>query len=271
MKLSVNIQNVIDTIMPPSLGQKDTVDKLEFGDPETIVQGVAVTFLATQEVIEKSIELGLNLVITHEGIFYSHLNKTKAIESDPVYQYKRETIKSGKVAIFRLHDTIHRCKTDAIMTGLLKQLKWESYEVKKQQAYSVLIIPEMTLREVMMHIKKSLSIEYIRFVGDLTMKCRRIGILVGYRGTGEMTIPLFRQENLDLIVYGEGPEWETPEYVRDAIRQGRQKSLVVLGHAESEIPGMEYVASILREKFPDIPVYHIYQGPLFQVFWNFCQ
>lgn len=98
------------------------------------------------------------------------------------------------------------------------------------------------------------------------MKCRRIGILVGYRGTGEMTIPLFHQENLDLMVYGEGPEWETPEYVRDTIQQGRQKSLLVLGHAESEIPGMEYVASILREKFPDIPIHHISQSPLFLVF-----
>ncbi|HXL02009.1 MAG TPA: Nif3-like dinuclear metal center hexameric protein [Candidatus Atribacteria bacterium] len=264
--MSVNIQNVIDTIMPPTLGQENTVDKLEFGDPETIVQGIAVTFLATQEVIEKSIKLGLNLIITHEGIFYNHLNKIKAIESDPVYQCKRETIKSGKIALFRFHDTAHRYKTDVIMTGLLRRLGWDSYEVKKQQTYSVLIIPEMTLREVMMHIKKSLSIEYVRFIGDLTMKCRRIGILVGYRGTGEMTIPLFHQENLDLMVYGEGPEWETPEYVRDTIQQGRQKSLLVLGHAESEMPGMEYVASILREKFPDIPVHHISQSPLFLVF-----
>lgn len=45
-------------------------------------------------------------------------------------------------------------------------------------------------------------------MGDLSMECRRVGILVGYRGTGEMIIPLFHKESLDLVIYGEGPEWE---------------------------------------------------------------
>src|SRR5687768_18188792 len=36
-------------------------------------------------------------------------------------------------------------------------------------------------------------------------------------------------------------EWETSEYIRDARAQGLQRSLVVLGHAQSEEPGMRWL------------------------------
>src|SRR5690606_8271793 len=105
------------------------------------------------------------------------------------------------------------------------------YEVNRSQTYSIIEIPKKSLLEIIQDIKKSLDIDYIRYMGDLSMECRRVGILVGYRGTGEMIIPLFHKESLDLVIYGEGPEWEAPEYVRDAIRQGNHKALIVLGHA----------------------------------------
>lgn len=57
------------------------------------------------------------------------------------------------------------------------------------------------------------------------MECQRIGLLAGYRGGGEVVIPLFQNQNLDLIIAGEGPEWESPEYVRDALQQGKKKHL----------------------------------------------
>jgi hypothetical protein len=97
------------------------------------------------------------------------------------------------------------------------------------------------------------------------MSCKRVGVLVGYRGGGESVLPLFEKENLDLVIYGEGPEWETPEYVRDAVRQGRKKALIVLGHAESEMPGMEYFARELQEKFPSIPVHFLPEKSVFRI------
>ncbi len=264
--MKVTVQDVINSIVISEVIEKETVDKLEFGDPRTFVKGITVTFLATQEVIEKSIELGVNFIISHEGIFYSHISNMGFLESDPVVQYKLKTIESNNLAVFRLHDNIHRRHPDSIMVGLLKCLNWESYEVIRQTTYSVLDIPKKTLLEVIEYVKKILNVQYLRFVGDLSMECSRVGILVGYRGTGQMAIPLFHKENLDLLIYGEGPEWGTPEYVRDAIQQGRQKALIVLGHAESEKPGMEYIANIIREKFPNIPVHYISQPPIFRIY-----
>jgi len=111
--------------------------------------------------------------------------------------------------------------------------------------------------EVAEYLKRQLDIRYLRSSGDLSKACHRIGLFVGYRGGGPLTIPLFEQHRLDLIVYGEGPEWETPEYVRDATHLGNNKALIVLGHAESEQPGMKLLAERLGPKLPEIPVYFI--------------
>ncbi|MNI82276.1 hypothetical protein D3C73_1389700 [compost metagenome] len=89
--------------------------------------------------------------------------------------------------------------------------------------------------------------------------------MAGYRGGGSLTIPLFQAERLDVILYGEGPEWETPEYIRDALYQGRQKGLLVLGHAESEAPGMKALARSIGRQFPQVPVHFLKDGPVFTI------
>ena len=97
------------------------------------------------------------------------------------------------------------------------------------------------------------------------MPCERVGIMVGYRGGGELAIPLFLNEHVDLVIAGEGPEWETPEYVKDAVYQGRNKALIMLGHAESEAAGMKYLADALSSQFPMLPVHFVEDRPVFQI------
>lgn len=65
------IQQVIDTIIAaiPGGRKQETVDTVKTGDPAQPVKGIVTTFLATQEVIERTIALGANLIITHEPTF----------------------------------------------------------------------------------------------------------------------------------------------------------------------------------------------------------
>ena len=108
--------------------------------------------------------------------------------------------------------------------------------------------------------------DYVRYEGDLSMLCNRIGLLVGYSDGRDQALPLFHGKKLNMVIYGEGPEWETPEYVGDAIYQGKNKSLIVLGPAESELPDMKYPTQLLQEKFPEIPFYFIPQAPVYKVY-----
>ncbi|SEO49062.1 Nif3-like dinuclear metal center hexameric protein [Paenibacillus sp. OV219] len=263
MTAIVRIRDVID-----ALGGPVGTDALCFGEPEEIVTGIAVAFTASQQVLEQAQQNGLNLIISHEGLFYSHHHQSyaKLIEvKDPVYEAKLRTIAEHRLAVYCYHDGLHRQKVDGIMEGLLAELGWDAYVQEHERAASVVELPTCTVGELAEELKRKLGIRLVRAAGDLTMTCRRVGVLVGFRGGGEVAIPLFERHQLDAIVYGEGQEWETPEYVRDAYYGGRKKALLVLGHLESEQPGMKLLADRLSVRFPDVPVHYMPVDSLFTV------
>ncbi len=264
--MRICIEDVIKTLTSPDITIENTVDGLEFGKPEEQVKGIAVAFLATQDVIDEAVSFGANLIISHEGIFFSHRANLQGLQSNRVYRQKCRIIEENGLAIYRYHDHMHRYLPDAITAGLVQSLGWQACEAENLPAATILSIPEMALQDIILRVKERLGTQFIRYIGDLSMPCRRVGIFVGYRGHGELAIPLAEEKNLDLLIYGEGPEWETPEYVRDAVQQGKQKALIVLGHAESEVPGMRFLAERLQGKFPEVRVRFISQKHLFQIF-----
>ncbi|XEC94019.1 Nif3-like dinuclear metal center hexameric protein [Paenibacillus tarimensis] len=261
----LTIGAVIQRLTAPAGLLEQTVDKLLFGSPETEVTGIVTTFLATEHVLEQAAALEANLIITHEGIFYSHHERMESQPEDPVVVSKRKWIEQSGIAVYRFHDHVHRYRPDVITDGLVRALDWNSYVEEHLPEACIVMMPARTLREIADDVKAKLGIRYVRVVGDPKAVCSRAGLLVGYRGGGTTAIPLFENRNLDLVIAGEGPEWETPEYVRDAVHQGRCKALMLLGHAESEEPGMRLVAEFLREEFPDTPVRFIADKPLFQI------
>lgn len=266
IEMTTSIQEVLQTLKEPAGNVATGVDILCCGELDTPVSGIATAFIASQYVIEKACTLGVNLLITHEGLFYSHFGNKELSEEDPVIVEKQRVMKESGLAIFRCHDYIHRYQPDGIMIGLLQDLEWLG-SVKEHLPYASILdfSSNRTLLEIANDVKQHLNIPYVRIVGDTDMPIRRIGLLVGNRGGGEQAIPLYERDNLDLIIYGEGPEWETPEYVRDAVFQKRNKALMVLGHAESEGSGMKYMANWIQKQYPTIPVHFIPEKPIFQV------
>lgn len=115
-----------------------TVDRLEPGAPESEVQGIVTAFSASQYVIEQAALLGANLIITHEGIYYSHQDNREGLENDPVYRQKSELVASTSVGIYRFHDYVHRYTPDGIIEGLLRELEWEPYVERHLPHVSIL-------------------------------------------------------------------------------------------------------------------------------------
>lgn len=247
----------------------DTVDALMTGDPRDTVTGIATVFMPTYSVLQNAAATGLNLVIAHEAPFYHHRDDRSALADDPVLAAKQALIDQSGLAIFRWHDHMHRFGPDAICAGMVRDLGWESYvdeadESHRPLKFAPLTIPPATVETVVRHIKARLDVPWVRIVGEPSMQCTRVGLLPGYCGGGSLAIPYFRDAQLDLIVTGEGPEWETPEYVRDAVAAGFAKALVVVGHSRSEFSGMKYLAEALALQYPEIRVEYLPDPQLFQ-------
>jgi putative NIF3 family GTP cyclohydrolase 1 type 2 len=253
------VQDVINTIVAavPGAPFADTVDTLKTGDPGQQVQAVATTFLATAEVIQQAIERGINLIITHEPTFYGHRDETEWLQDDPVYEAKRHLIAEHQIAIWRFHDYLHTLQPDRTFTGLFKALDWTNYVLPEQSF--VCRLPPRPLADLVQEIKSRLGVASVRVAGDLQMTCETVGIMVGAIG-GEMHIKTLGRLGLDVLICGEIHEWETSEYVRDAIRLGHPRALIVIGHSVSEEDGMREIIPWLEERLPGLSITFIPAG-----------
>ena len=58
---------------------EQTVDTFKDGDPDTPVTGVAVTMMATLDVLQRAAAAGANLIISHEPTFFGHLDQLEVV------------------------------------------------------------------------------------------------------------------------------------------------------------------------------------------------
>jgi putative NIF3 family GTP cyclohydrolase 1 type 2 len=243
---------------------KDTVDTFKAGDPNTPVTGIAVTMMATLDVLQRAAAAGDNLIITHEPTFYSHLDTVDELpqkEDDPVLMAKRAFIREHKLVIWRFHDYWHKRTPDGIEAGTAKAIGWEKYQDATNQY--LFLIPETTLEALAAELNKKLGTHVMRVIGDPHQKIKKVGLVPGASGfeaeTRTLEIP-----DVDVLVTGEPREWETVEYVADALTEGKKKSLVILGHIPSEQMGMDECTRWLKTFVNKVPVQFV---PTKDPFW----
>ena len=246
--------------------QKDTVDTFKAGNPDTVVTGVAVTMMATMDVLQGASAQKLNFIITHEPTFYAHQDVPEGIsQDDPVWAEKREFIEKHGLVVWRFHDHWHMRNPDGIEVGNIHALGWEKYQRPDDQY--LFVIPETTLRDLAAEVSKKLQTPVLRVVGDPQMKVTNVGFSPGAAGS-ESEIHALERKDVQVLMVGETREWETVEYAADAVSEGRKKALIVIGHIPSEQPGMDECAKWLRGFVKTVPIEFV---PAKQPFWTLSE
>jgi putative NIF3 family GTP cyclohydrolase 1 type 2 len=246
--------------------QKETVDTFKAGNPDTPVTGIAVTMMATMDVLQRAAANGQNFVITHEPTFYNHLDVPEGMaDSDPVWKEKREFIEKHGMVVWRFHDHWHRRKPDGILAGMVHAMGWEKYQ-QEVNPY-LFTMPERTLDVLAAEVAKKLGSPVLRVVGEHGMKVTRIAFSPGSAGFVRETHAL-EMDNVEVLLVGETREWETVEYAADAVSEGRNKALIVIGHIPSEQAGMEECARWLKTFVKDVPIEFVAAK---QPFWTLAE
>lgn len=235
----------------------NTVDVIVEGDSATPVSGIVTCMVTTMDVLKQAVEKNCNLIVTHEPVYYNHVDNTKHLAGDSVFITKKQFIKENQLVIWRFHDYIHSIKPDAILTGVVRKLGWQDYIVDGQN--HKFSFPEMTLKELLKKLKNTFPEVAFHVVGEPEMKLKNVQFIPGAAG-GEFHIRILGNADIDVLIAGEAPQWETYEYVRDAIAQGQNKAVVFIGHINSEESGMQYCAEWMSEFIVDIPVFYLKSG-----------
>lgn len=241
----------------------NTVDVIKEGDTETLVTGIVTTMFATMDVLKEAVVKKCNLIISHEPLYYNHLDDKKRFSDDPVFREKQKYILDNKLVVWRFHDYIHSIKPDGILSGMVTKLNWKNYMLNGQ--YDRFVLPETTLSELLKYLKEVFPGNAFYVVGKQDMKLKNVSLAPGAPGSSGQ-IKLLEDNNVDVVIAGESPQWETYEYMRDAVAQGRKKAIIFLGHVSSEEAGMEFCAGWLKGFIKDVPVYFISSKP---AYWSY--
>jgi putative NIF3 family GTP cyclohydrolase 1 type 2 len=245
--------------------RSDTVDTFKAGDPDAPVTGIAVTMMATLDVLQRAAAAGDNLIITHEPTFFDHLDKADQLpekDNDAVFAAKREFIRKHGLVIWRFHDHWHARTPDGIEAGMVHALGWEKFQNAHNQY--LFDIPETPLEKLASDIKTKLGIHIVRVVGDPSLRVTKVAMAPGAAGFTNHARAL-EMPGVQVLVIGEAQEWETVEYVADAATEGIQKSLIILSHIPSEQAGMEECTRWLKTFVTEVPIEFI---PATEPFWS---
>lgn len=240
--------------------RSETVDTFKAGNPDTPVQGIATTVMSTLDVLRRAAASGKNLIISHEPTFYNHEDKTQDFSADPVYLAKQAFIEKNRIVIWRFHDHWHARKPDGILLGFAQAVGWEKYQAPQdQRLYEV---PATSLDALVYDLQTKLKARAFRVIGDRQTRIAKIAINLGYTSLMSAVRVL---PNVDVFICGEPREWEVVEYAQDAVASGAKKALIILGHAISEDPGMDYCAKWLKQFITEVPIEWVPAG---EPFWR---
>jgi putative NIF3 family GTP cyclohydrolase 1 type 2 len=240
-------------------------DTFKYGDPETLVTGIVFTFQATFEVLKKAVLAKKNFVISHERMFWDHIDDvgtTKhdrpfevagTLETDPVMVAKRKFCEENGLVVWRFHDHQHILRPDPIMAGLTAKLGWQDHVVHVQGqmigiAYS---IPETTLKQVARHVASSLGSRNVRVIGDPNLLVKRVGL--GAHKLIEILKPL---QTCDVVLMSEPQDCDAFPYLRDAIALGlpNPQGLIAVTHERFEEWAEESAPAWLKPLVPEVPI-----------------
>lgn len=260
------LKNWIEEKLPNPVPQ-DNVDGIFAGDSKTEVKGVAITFLPNICVLEKAAEKGLNFIIGHEPIFYSHPwfypngdnymvpmmeAELEQKKSSPPGVRKQKIINENNLVFYRLHDAWNDFPDRGMGIALEKVLGLEGKRIT-QEAW-IYEISQTNLVSLAKEISVKLGKKGIQFIGDPQKVVKRLSLDWGSPGAIDI-LNRGLAYDIDVAITGEVIEWRDVEYARDV-----DISLILGGHHSTETPGMKFFFEWFKKNMPEIPAEYIDAG-----------
>jgi putative NIF3 family GTP cyclohydrolase 1 type 2 len=236
-----------------------TVDTIKgAGTNDIIVTGISTSFMATLEVLERSVKAGSNFILVHEPTFWTNLDLGEGLDGDPLYLLKQNYIKQHGLFVHRFHDNWHARKPDGISEGWNKVMGFDKLKLD-QTTHAWELAETLTLEAFAKDVKRRLGSDSVRVIGDRNL-------MVKTAAMGSNKVPRGGAPAADVTIHYEPDRENTnSEWERDLIASGQQKGFVIVSHNRREEAGMDNCAEWLRTFISEVPVQFMEAG---EPFWR---
>lgn len=237
----------------------NSCDRFIIGSLDAEVTGIAVAWQARTAALEEAAEAGCNLFITHEPVFYRHMDDDENVFDQPHAREKREFIERNGVVIFRCHDVWDRMPGVGIVDSWAAHLGLTE-KLNSNEFHAVYPSPASTLRELARCVASrtaDLGQDCVEMLGDGAAPVTKVAIGCGAITHYEAMVELGADAIIgtdDGMSYWSGGSWALDAGI----------PLVIVNHATAEEPGMKNLAKYIGQQFPGTPVLFIPQGCMFE-------
>lgn len=261
------------------LGHDTNRDKVLYGEKhiEDECSGIVTTCWPSVEVIKKAHQKGANLIICHEAMFWNHGDHTAWLEEkhNKTFAKKRMLLDKYGIVVRRDHDHIHSGIpvsesvtgfADGIFYGYAKELGWTEFMKNSNGMPLYFEFPEeTTARKIGQHLVSTFHLNGCRIEGKLDTPVRKAIIPFHNLGDANDIITLIDQEKVDCVLTMEMIDFTLAEYIRDSNMLGMSKSIVQIGHFNTEEAGMRYMQEWLPDaiKNDNIEVNFVQSGDMY--------
>lgn len=263
-----------DTWQGKKLEDGSTRDRVLYGDTKQECTGIVSTCYASVDVIKQAGEMGCNLIVVHEALFWNHGDHTDWLLNNKTFQKKKALMDQYHICVWRNHDHIHAGISikgrymDGIFYGMCAMLGWEEYREDQTTSFpQMFLVPEMTVSDMAELLMEKFRLKGIRFIGNKDCIIRKVFVpmhLMGQPDDNRITSKI-NDEEIDCLLTLEMVDFTTCEYIRDAAMAGENHCIFALGHFNMEEIGMEYYAEYLRQHISvNLPVHFIQSGDAYK-------
>jgi len=248
---------------------RDTVDRIIIGNPETAVRKIGTCWMSTWDACKKAVDSGVNVLITHEPTFYTHRDLGEVpgfLEKKPEYtrtQYllqiekKKKWINDNGLVIIRHHDTLDALPEKGIPFAFGQFLGFKDSDIIAARTYYNVYKfnkqPASLFARSLAGKLRELGQPGIAFYGDQSREVSSVGI-----GTGWICDPMdYADLKPDVFI---AIDDVVKTHIQTVYAEDTGHPLIVINHGVSEEMGMRSLNQIIKNKYPDIEVFHFSQG-----------
>ncbi len=242
----------LDQLAPQALATEWDNTGLLVGRPERPVSRVMTCLTVTAEVLREAIQNSVQLLVTHHPIPFRPLKVLNA--KDNTSRRLLELIEA-RIAVYSLHTRWDSAQLGINQTWAERLELHDIQPLIEHPGHSGgpcgagrcgRVMPAQPAWQLLQRVMAQLSLPYVWFTGSLEAPVERLAIACG---AGDDFLSLTAEADCQLLITGEVRFHTAVEAELIGI------GLVAVGHYASERWGIEHLANILQEAFPQLDVW----------------
>jgi len=236
------IYSFLKRLAPEALAEPWDNIGLQVGSLEEVVSGILVSLDATEAVLWEAVEHEANLVVTHHPLIFKAIKRLD--DSTASSRILRLAVQMDlNVMSFHTNlDSTQAGLNDALartigVQGTRALIPSRDPKNPKAGLGRIGSVPKTSLKNFLSHLSKRLSLNELRYVGDLRHPIKKVAVMTGSGGDFFLEA---QQAGADVLVTGD------VKYHQALDSQSEGIALVDIGHYAGEIGMVPLVSAHLR-------------------------